>query len=172
VQAAPGSILEVGYNKDLLAAEGVIANNGIMKALLGFGGMFILIIVAASILVISNSFRISADDRTRQFGVLKSVGGTRNQILQSVVMEGGILSCIGIPIGIAAGLLMEWIALGIAGKLLPDTMALKMIISPAPLCISAVLSVATILLSAYFPVQKGIQNKPAGCHPHDRCNQN
>lgn len=160
VQATPGSIIEVGYNKDLLAAEGVITNNEIMKALLGFGGMFILIIVAASILVISNSFSISTDDRTRQFGILKSVGGTRNQILQSVVMEGGILSCIGIPIGIVAGLLMEWIALGIAGKLLPATMALKMIISPAPLCISAVLSVATILLSAYFPAKKASKTSP------------
>lgn len=160
LQAAPGSLIEIGYNKDLLAAEGVIANNSIIRALLGFGGFFIMIIVASSILVISNSFRISADDRTRQFGILKSVGGTKNQILHSVVMEGGILSCIGIPIGILTGLIMEWIALEIAGRLLPDTMELRMVISPAPLWISAVLSAATILISAYLPGKKASRTSP------------
>jgi putative ABC transport system permease protein len=159
-EAAPGSLIDVGYNKDLLAAEGVIANNDILRALLGFGGAFILIIAAASILVISNSFSISADDRTRQFGVLKSVGGTRNQILHSVLLEGGLLSLIGIPIGIVVGLLMEWAALGISVKLLPETMRLKMIVSPAALCVSAVLSVATILLSAYFPAKKAAKTSP------------
>lgn len=159
-ETAPGSLIDVGFNKDLLAAEGVIANNDILRALLGFGGAFILIIAAASILVISNSFSISADDRIRQFGVLKSVGGTQNQILHSVLLEGGLLSLIGIPIGIVAGLLMEWAALGISVKLLPETMRLKMIVSPIALCISAVLSVATILLSAYFPAKKASKTSP------------
>ena len=157
---SPGSLIEIQYNKDLLAAEGIIANNNIMRAVAVFGGIFILIIVAASVLVISNSFSISTDDRTRQFGILKSVGGTKNQIIHSVLMEGGILSAIGIPIGIIAGLLMEWAALEISARLLPETLHMKLIVSPVVLCISTVLSAVTILVSAYFPAKKASKTTP------------
>jgi putative ABC transport system permease protein len=50
-------------------------------------------------------FRVSAGDRARQFGILKSVGATRRQIVSSVMYESAFLSAVGIPAGVIVGLI-------------------------------------------------------------------
>jgi putative ABC transport system permease protein len=82
------------------------------------GAVLGAIIIAASVIVVSNAFRVSAGERTRQFGILKSVGATKRQIVSSVLYEGVFLCVIGIPIGIAAGLLIALIGTGIITNLL------------------------------------------------------
>ena len=46
-----------------------------------------LMIFFMSVTVISNIFRISANQRIKQFGVLKCVGGTSSQVKESVIYE-------------------------------------------------------------------------------------
>lgn len=61
--------------------------------------LFCFIIVAMSVVVVSNVFRISANERTAQFGILKSVGATKEQIVTSVMYESLLVCAVGIPSG-------------------------------------------------------------------------
>ena len=65
----------------------------------------ISIVVIATIVVIYNAFQISVVERTRQFGLLRSIGATRKQIRQIVLREATFLAVIGIPIGIICSLI-------------------------------------------------------------------
>lgn len=51
-----------------------------MTALYSLGGIVIGIIVVSSVFVIRNSFSISVSEKTKQYGMLASVGATSKQI--------------------------------------------------------------------------------------------
>jgi putative ABC transport system permease protein len=73
-------------------------------------------VVAVAVVVVSNAFRVSAGERTRQFGILKSVGATKKQIAQTIIHEGVFLSVIAIPIGLILGLLIEFVGTFVVGN--------------------------------------------------------
>ncbi len=47
---------------------------------------------------------MSLNERTHQFGILSSVGATAKQLRNSVLFEGICIGAIGIPIGVAIGI--------------------------------------------------------------------
>jgi putative ABC transport system permease protein len=59
-----------------------------------FSAFFGIVVAATAIIVVSNAFRVSAGERTKQFGILKSVGATKKQIRMTVIYEGIFLSLI------------------------------------------------------------------------------
>jgi len=66
----------------------------------GLAMVMSVIVIAISIIVISNAFRVSASERMMQFGILKSAGATKGQIMQTMIYEGIFLTIVGIPIGV------------------------------------------------------------------------
>jgi putative ABC transport system permease protein len=73
----------------------------ITDALLVFG--FLAVLVGA--FVIFNTFSITVAQRTREFGMLRTLGATRRQVLGSVVAEGLAIGVTGAVAGVALGLL-------------------------------------------------------------------
>jgi putative ABC transport system permease protein len=132
-------------------------------ALVTVGIIFALIIIGASVIVVSNAFRVSAGERTRQFGMLKSVGATKRQIASSVLYEGVFLSLTGIPAGLALGLLLEYIGVRVvtaalhrmylSGGFTVD-IALPFIMSPLMFIVSAAVAFGTVMLSAWLPARR------------------
>ena len=127
------------------------------------GSILSLVIVAASVIVVSNSFRISAGERMTQFGILKSVGATKRQIAKTVMHEGIILSAIGIPVGIMLGLAVQFTGLQIANYLLGGVIesqaqttdhTFNFIIAWQAIIASATIAFLTVLVSAWMPARK------------------
>lgn len=148
-------------NKELLAMEGVIASSQSLLSLYTVAAILGSVILLGSVIVIANAFYISASERMVQFGVLKSVGATKEQIRASVLSEGIVLSAIAIPLGILAGFIVEFVALSIANHLLADlndinvgSIYFKVIFSGWAVIISAILSFVTVLVSAWLPASR------------------
>jgi ABC-type lipoprotein release transport system permease subunit len=82
--------------------------NQLMLTLMETGGTFYYIIYVIVILVvavlISNTLLMSVFDRTREMGILSSLGMKQRQIMLMVLLEAVILSLIGIAIGLVLGL--------------------------------------------------------------------
>ena len=80
-----------------------VSGNTMVQGFLGedygeFGGAYTLLllipavilgalIIAMSVIVISNVFRMSANERVAQFGTLKCVGATKEQIYKTIMYE-------------------------------------------------------------------------------------
>lgn len=149
------------YNMELLAIEGYGGNNAFMGTLLAVGALLVVVIMAGSVIVIANAFYISASERTRQFGILRSTGATQQQIASSVIAEGLILSVIAIPLGVVLGHVIEYVALMGANVVLADVnqfgsgrIIFSMVFSGVGVLLSAVVSLITVLLSAWLPARK------------------
>ncbi len=147
-------------NYDLLRMHGASGEGGFNRVLNSLAAVLAGIIFVASISLIYNAFSISVGERTRQFGLLSSIGATRKQLRASVMFEAAALSLIGIPLGLAAGLL----GIGVTLRLLWPSFAamlgagmgatLHLAPSFAALAIAAGLGLVTVLISARIPAKR------------------
>ena len=109
-----------------------------------------VVIMVASIICIKNSFDISITEKTKQYGMLRSIGATKKQIKNNVLFEALILGAIGIPFGILLGIFASYILVIICNKLLVSAITTKLILYPSlrGILISVLLGIITIYLSA------------------------
>ena len=91
-----------GYvlNDNVLRFMGLSDDTIFNAVLYTVGGIVIIIIMIGSVFLIYNSFSISLNERTHQFGILSSVGATAKQLRNSVIFEGLCIGTVGIPIGV------------------------------------------------------------------------
>ena len=162
IEAETDSEIEVDINEDLLRFEGVLSES-ILGVLYRIAGVIIVIIVVSSVFVIRNSFSISVSEKTKQYGMLASVGATKKQIKRSVLLEGLYIGIIAIPLGILLGIVAIIILLWIANLLLVDMMEGTSFVYDVPgmaILISVVISGITIFLSCLIPAIKASKIPP------------
>ena len=79
-----------------------------LESNLSFLRTFLLIFAYVSLVVgafiIFNTFSITVAQRTREFGLLRTLGASRGQIMRSVVVEGLLLGVVGAVLGLLAGI--------------------------------------------------------------------
>lgn len=95
---------DYALNEDGLCFMGVSDNTLFNTLALSVGSVMVLIIMFSSVFLIYNSFNISLDERTHQFGILISVVDTEKQLQNSVLFEGSYIGIMGILLGVAAGI--------------------------------------------------------------------
>lgn len=146
------------FNDSVLRFMGLSDDKIINTLLYTVGGILVAIIMLGSIFLIYNSFNISLNERTRQFGILSSVGATPKQLRNSVLFEGLCIGAVGIPIGVMAGIgsigLVIPIVAGNFGNIAYSTVPLTLSVSVSAIVAAAVVSLVTILISAYIPARK------------------
>ena len=156
---------DYAIHRNLLRYMGTAEGGNYRTILNTMAGALIFIIVLASVTLIYNAFSISVSERTKQFGLLKSIGATKKQIRHSVCFEALCLCLcvIGIPIGILSGLVGIGVTLHFVGKIIEPYLNntkgvnLTLAISPAALLLSAVIAVITVLISASIPARKAVK---------------
>ena len=121
-------------------------------------------VLAISVIVISNAFRVSASERMSQFGILKSVGATKSQIMQTVIYEGLYLTILGIPVGILIGLGVQFMSIGLINDVIEPMLSYEDIVSGNyimyfiwswfALFLAGGVSIFTVFLSAWLPARK------------------
>lgn len=137
-------------NSYLILLETGIIGDSTLKALGTAAIVVVIIIIITSVFCIKNSFDISITEKTKQYGMLSSIGATRKQIKKNVHYEAFILGLIGTPIGILVGELAAYILITISNHLLKDALSVELIFSFSWIAIifAIILSFVTIYLSA------------------------
>lgn len=151
-------ISNVDTNSSLLEYLGVFGSNGTITFVIGIITVVIVIILLTSAFVISNSFNISLTEKTRELGMIASVGATSKQIRKSIFFEGAILGLISIPLGIIIGVGAIGIVLFIVNNIinsgvepLIDNFNLTLVISWPAIVIAILISIIMIAISLIRP---------------------
>jgi putative ABC transport system permease protein len=74
----------------------------VQKFLLAFGGIALFV----GSFVIANTLSITIAQRTREFATLRTIGGSRRQVLRAVLLEAGIVGLVASVIGLLFGLVL------------------------------------------------------------------
>lgn len=140
---------------NLTRYQGISSDSLLQDSITAMAGVLALVVAVASVSLIYNSFSISVAERTRQFGLLASLGASKRQLRRSVLVEALMLGVVGIPCGILLGVggtaaVLQLTGAGFSALLGVDE-GLALVIEPASLAISASLSLVTLLVSAWIP---------------------
>ncbi len=126
---------------------------------LGYAVVVVLIIIIfTSIFCIKNSFDISITEKTKQYGMLRSIGATKKQIRKNVLYEASILGIIGIPLGLFFGILAAYILVIVCnyfiGSALAEGLKLYFSFSLISIILSIFLGIITVYFSAFKSAKK------------------
>jgi putative ABC transport system permease protein len=131
---------------------------------LGFLRIALLIFAGIALVVgafqIFNTFSITVAQRIREFGLLRTLGASRRQVLSSVLVEAMVIGAIGSVLGVAAGI---GVASGInalfkaVGIDLPNT---GLILETRTVVVGLVLGLGITMLSALAPALRATRVTP------------
>ena len=152
-------------NASLMRLYGVFNDDIIVSVLYGFTAVLVVLVMFGSISLIYNAFSISVAERTRQFGILKSIGATKKQIRASVRYEALVLSLLGIPAGLIVGCagigITLWAIRDTISALMPNAETqMRLALHPIALLIAAVIALITVLISAAVPARRAARLQP------------
>lgn len=152
-------------NSELLRWEIFAFSDSTITMLYMIAGVVIFIVLITSVFCIKNSFEISTTEKTKMYGMLTSIGGTKKQIKKCVLKEGIILGTIGIPLGIISGIFAVYIITKVIniilkGQLFENINHVVFHISIIGIIISCILGLITIYLSAIKSAIKASKISP------------
>lgn len=162
IEKDTGKLINKTANTDVIRFDGGLSDNT-MSVLYGIAGVIIVIIVVSSVFVIRNSFSISVSEKTKQYGMLSSVGATKKQVRKTVLLEGTYIGLIAIPLGILCGIIAIIILLGVVNYLIGDMLDGTLFVYSVPLLpilLSIVISAITIYLSCIIPAIRASKISP------------
>lgn len=157
----------INTHDSLLAQEGIFKSDRTNETITVLALIVIAIIIFTSAFVIRNSFTISLTEKTRELGMLASIGATAKQIRNSILWEGVILGAISVPLGSFIGILAIGIVLMIVNSIIQgggtpliDHFDLTLVISWQSIVVSAILSAIMIFISSLRPAIRASKIAP------------
>ena len=149
---------DISENEQLLYYLGVFKSNRMENFVVIMAAIVLGIIVFTSAFVIKNSFSISLAEKTRELGMIASIGATSKQIRKSIFFEGAVLGIISIPLGIVIGVVAIGIVLAIVNGIinsgttpLIDNFELNLSVSGLAILVAVILSIVMIIISLIRP---------------------
>jgi putative ABC transport system permease protein len=124
--------------------------------LLAFAGVALFV----GAFVIFNTISITVAQRTREFATIRTIGGSRRQILWSVILEAGVIgflaSLVGLflGLGLAAGLNALFKALNV------DLPTQGLVFAPRTIIVSMLIGIIVTLLAGLFPAIRATRVPP------------
>jgi putative ABC transport system permease protein len=123
----------------------------------GMTYMQLFVAVLVAILGIINTLTVSIADRRRELGVLRAVGGLRNQIRHTIWMEATAIGAIGLILGVGLGAVNLYYQLQIvrqsfAGITLDYTFPYGIVLLLMPVILAAAFG------SALFPAESAVRS--------------
>lgn len=154
----------VSVNWSLIRTEGAGLSDPTIIMVYTLAAILLLMILLTAVMVIRNLFTISVVEKTRQYGMLKSLGATDQQIRSAIIYEGFLLGLPATVIGTAVGLSVNYLLILLinrsffAGK--EYLSELVMAPSLPGLLVALALSAITIYLSSRLSAKRLVGLSP------------
>jgi putative ABC transport system permease protein len=116
-----------------------------------FDVLGILAVLVAALGVL-NTMSMSVLERTREIGMLRSMGMSRRQVITMILAEAGLLGLIGGALGLGFGLVLTRIFLAAMGAM--SGYNLDFVMPTRALWLSFVIALATSQLAALLPARR------------------
>lgn len=143
----------------MLRYMGISSDIGIWKTFNYLVIILAAIIALACISLIFNAFNISVAERMNAFGLLSSIGATPAQLRRSVLLEGLIIAVVGIPLGLAVGLLgclltFALLGPGIAQLAGGGVVPFELKVNTEVFIVTTLLTLIAVIVSAWIPSKR------------------
>jgi putative ABC transport system permease protein len=114
-------------------------------------GMFTVIALIVSALLTYNTFSMIALERTREWGLLRSLGTGRSQLLRLVLIEAVFMALFGTGLGLVGGVLLAVPLSRMMSAMFGGLTIDQMVVPPAGVVSAAVSGVLVTLFASFVP---------------------
>lgn len=142
-----------GYTIRTMEEYTSLITAGNLPGLKPFQRIMIGIAVVIGFLVIFLAMYTTVLERTREVGILKSLGASKAYIVNIILRETVIVAAVGIAVGIVASILLRHFVL----RSFPQ---LSILITPAWLAWASLIAVAGAMLGAFYPALRAARQDP------------
>ena len=122
--------------------------------------VFGLVALLVGAFVIFNTFTITVAQRTREFGMLRTIGASRKQILRAVILEALLIGVVGSVLGLLAGIGLAPLLAGLLGLIGFDLPSTALVIAARTVIVALVLGTVATLLSSLVPAIRATRISP------------
>ncbi len=144
--------------------EQAAENSADLKQALGFVSTFLLIFAGISLFVgaflIFNTFTILVAQRTKELALLRSLGASRRQITQSVLLESVVVGVVASAVGFGLGLLAAIGLRALVGAFGAELPVGPLVILPRTVIACFVVGTVITALAALLPARKASSVAP------------
>jgi putative ABC transport system permease protein len=153
----PSARVETAKENADRSSEEIRENLGFLQTILLVFG-YVAVLVGA--FIIFNTFSITVAQRVSEFGVLRTLGASRRQILSSVLLEAGAIGLIGAVVGIAGGYVVAYglrALFSVFGADLPTT---GLVLEARTVIVAALVAFVVTFVSALVPAFRSTRVPP------------
>jgi putative ABC transport system permease protein len=122
--------------------------------------VFGLIALLVGAFVIFNTFTITVAQRTREFGMLRTIGASRKQILRAVVLEALLIGLVGSALGLLAGIGLAPLLYALFGAIGFEFPSTALVIGTRTIAVAILLGTVVTLLSSLVPAIRATRISP------------
>jgi len=156
-QMPPGVRVETGTESADRSSEEIRDNLSFLQTfLLVFG--FIAVFVGS--FLIFNTFSITVAQRVTEFGMLRTLGASRRQILTSVIVEALVIGLVGAVVGIAGGFLIALLLQALLEAFEIDLPTTSLVMESRTIVVSLLVGVIVTLVSSLVPALRSTRVPP------------
>lgn len=125
-------------------------------ALLAFAGISVFV----GAFIIFNTFSITVAQRAREFGLLRTLGASRGQVLRSVLTEGVVIGALGSAVGLAAGVAVAKGLKELFYSIGFDIPASGTVLETRTIVVAVLVGVLVTLISSFAPALRATRVPP------------
>lgn len=133
--------------------------------------IFAAIFFGLGALVVLNTVYLSVMERTRELGLIISLGASRWRVIRMILLEAGILSVAGAVCGALAGVALVWIVEAFGGLPSPAALSsmmkaigmnpvLHLRLSFPQVILSAAATASAAIIAAWYPTRRASRLEP------------
>jgi putative ABC transport system permease protein len=153
----PSARVETAQENADRGSEEIRDNLGFLQTvLLVFG--FVAVFVGA--FLIFNTFSITVAQRITEFGLLRTLGASRRQILSSVLVEALAIGLLGGAIGIGGGYVMAWVLNGLFTAFGVDLPTTGLVMESRTVIVALLVGVLVTSVSSMVPALRSTRVPP------------
>ncbi len=154
----PSSIrVETGEESAERASDEIRDNLGFLQTMLL---VFAFVALFVGAFLIFNTFSITVAQRVSEFGMLRTLGASRGQILRSVVAEALAIGLLGAVIGIAGGYLIAILLNALFKAIGIDLPTTALVMKSRTIVVSLAIGVGVTLISSLIPALRSTRVPP------------
>ncbi|MBU4220201.1 MAG: FtsX-like permease family protein, partial [Euryarchaeota archaeon] len=109
---------------------------------------------------IANTMFMSVMERTRQIGLLKSLGATDNEVMKLFLIESGLFGVVGGVIGVTTGILISVLISSIGLQMMGPGGTMSTVVSPQLIIFALAFSIIVGVLSGVMPARAAAKMNP------------
>jgi putative ABC transport system permease protein len=153
----PSARVETAKEKADRASEEIRRGLGFLQTvLLVFG--FVAVFVGA--FLIFNTFSITVAQRVSEFGLLRTLGASRRQILASVVVEAGAIGLLGAVLGVGGGYVIATLLKALFKAIGADLPTTALVMESRTVVVALLVGIGVTLVSALVPALRSTRVPP------------